>query len=121
MLLVISFRERSTAIGRFFRGCVMRAVDSAFYKSKEWKACRAAYIKKVNGLCERCLADGKVVPGKFVHHKIYMDAQTIRDPSLSLCFDNLECLCSDHHNREHFGEKRIERWRFENGELVTSE
>ena len=98
----------------------MRSVDSAFYRSKDWTACRAAYIKKVNGLCERCLADGHVVPGRFVHHKIYMDEQTIKKPELSLSFDNLECLCQDCHNREHFGEKKIERWRFDNGTLTTT-
>ena len=99
----------------------MRSVDESFYKSRAWKECRAAYIKKVNGVCERCKAEGRIVPGKFVHHKIYMDAKTISDPSLSLSFDNLECLCADHHNREHFGEKKTVRWKFEGGELVTTE
>lgn len=99
----------------------MRSINESFYRSKAWKQCRAAYIKKVDGICERCKAEGRIVPGKFVHHKIYMTEETLKDPSLSLCFDNLECLCADHHNREHFGEKKITRWKFENGTLVTND
>jgi len=26
-----------------------------FYNSTAWKRCRMAYIKSINGLCERCL------------------------------------------------------------------
>ena len=62
----------------------MRSIDESFYRSKAWKQCRAQYIKKADGLCERCKAAGRIVPGKFVHHKIYMNEQTLKDPSLHL-------------------------------------
>ena len=68
-----------------------------FYKSKAWRDCRLSYISKVFGLCERC---GK--PGDIVHHKVYIDAQNINDVNVTLNHDNLEYLCIDCHNKEHF-------------------
>lgn len=99
----------------------MRSVDSSFYKSKEWERCRALYLQKVNHLCERCFADGRIKPARFVHHKIYMNEHTVKDPNLALGFDNLEALCYDCHNAEHFGDKKkIKRWEFVDGELQTA-
>jgi 5-methylcytosine-specific restriction endonuclease McrA len=73
----------------------------SFYKSKEWQECREAYIAEVNGLCERCLENGKVNPGKIVHHIEYLTPDNINDPEITLNFDNLEYLCLDCHNEEH--------------------
>lgn len=78
----------------------------SFYKSPAWKKCRAAYISKVGGLCERCLARGYFVPGYIVHHKEYIDLDNITDPSVLLSFENLEYLCEKCHNQEHFGKKK---------------
>lgn len=69
----------------------------AFYKSKAWQQCRAGYIKSVHGLCERC---GK--PGYIVHHKTYITPRNINNPDVTLNWDNLEYLCQDCHNKEHF-------------------
>ena len=80
--------------------------QKAFYKSSAWKKCRAAYIAKVGGLCERCFARGYFVPGYIVHHKEYIDTDNITDPSVLLSFENLEYLCEKCHNQEHFGEKK---------------
>lgn len=99
----------------------MRSIDKKFYKSDAWEKCRQEYLKKVNHLCERCKAEGRIVPADIVHHKIYLTEQNFRDPSISLCFDNLEAVCIEHHNAEHFGKKKIRRWKFENGELVTND
>lgn len=71
-----------------------------FYNSPEWKRCRASYKKSKMNLCERC---GKI--GYFVHHKVYIDMSNIYDTSVTLNFDNLELLCKDCHNKEHFGEE----------------
>ena len=73
-----------------------------FYKSKEWEKCRKSYIKSVGGLCERCLAKGLIVPGKIVHHKIYLDGDKLYDPEILLNWNNLEYLCVTCHNEEHF-------------------
>ena len=74
-----------------------------FYKSKAWKDCRRAYILKVHGLCEECLARGEYTPGYIVHHKILLTPSNISDPSVSLNHDNLRYVCIDCHNREHMG------------------
>jgi 5-methylcytosine-specific restriction endonuclease McrA len=68
-----------------------------FYKSKAWKKCRDGFIKSVYGLCNRC---GK--PGRIVHHKILLTPTNISDPNVSLNWDNLEYLCQECHNKEHF-------------------
>lgn len=87
----------------------MKDFARAFYKSKEWEKCRAGYIKYVGGLCERCLSRGDIVPGVIVHHKCYLDPVNIKDPSVTLCYDNLELLCQDCHNKEHIS-KREQRY-----------
>ncbi|WP_135553201.1 HNH endonuclease [Paenibacillus cymbidii] len=76
----------------------MKSWARAFYNSKAWLICRAAYIAKVFGLCERCGA-----PGKIVHHTVWLTPQNINDPSISLNHDLLEYLCQDCHNKEHMG------------------
>lgn len=74
----------------------------AFYHSKEWLRCRESYIASVGGLCERCEAKGIIRPGKIVHHKEYITAQNVTDPVVLLNPNNLEFLCMDCHNTEHF-------------------
>ena len=93
---------------------IMREYDTSFYKSKAWLNCRAAYIKSIGGLCERCLAEGKIVPGYIVHHKIHLNANNITDPSITLNWSNLEYLCHDCHNKEHFKEKIEPRYSIDN-------
>ncbi|PEB56232.1 HNH endonuclease [Bacillus pseudomycoides] len=68
-----------------------------FYRSKVWQKCRAAYVQSVFGLCERCES-----PGKIVHHKEYITPSNINNPDITLNHDNLELLCQDCHNKEHF-------------------
>ncbi len=38
-----------------------------YLQSEEWKALRAAVVKRADGTCERC----KINPGRDVHHKTY--------------------------------------------------
>lgn len=87
----------------------MSEFAAAFYNSKAWRDTRTAYRKKVGGLCERCLKEGRYVPGVIVHHKIHLTPATISDPSIALNFDNLELLCRDHHAAEH--NKSEKRWK----------
>lgn len=82
-----------------------------FYKTSAWLKCRAAYIKSVGGLCERCLARGEIKPGYIVHHKVHLNPWNITDTSITLNWDNLEYLCLDCHNKEHFKEKVKPRFR----------
>jgi len=46
-------------------------------------------------------------PGYIVHHKIHLNARNVEIPEMSLCFDNLEYLCLNCHNEEHFKTKRL--------------
>lgn len=77
-----------------------------FYSSTAWKRCRESYKKKVGGLCERCLKEGRITPAEIVHHKVYLTPQNIKDPRISLSFKNLEALCWSHHEEEHKGKHR---------------
>lgn len=72
-----------------------------FYVTQAWKKCRNAYISYAGGLCERCLRNGLIVPGKIVHHKIHLTPETIKDPRMAYGFDNLELLCEACHADEH--------------------
>ena len=94
----------------------------SFYKSKEWKECRKAYIASVDGLCERCLEKGIVKPGYIVHHIEHLTPENIDDPEVTLNFDNLEYVCKKCHDKEHFltePEVTREGLKFnEHGELV---
>lgn len=72
-----------------------------FYISRRWKVTRKAYIQSVDGLCERCRANGFIVAGTQVHHKVKLTPENIDDPNISLSFDNLELLCDKCHHEEH--------------------
>lgn len=71
--------------------------SKAFYKSKQWKQCRQAYIASVYGLCERCNGVGYIV-----HHKTKLTHRNINNINITLNHRNLEYLCLDCHNKEHF-------------------
>lgn len=79
----------------------MKDYAKGFYKSKTWQHCRDTYLRKVGGLCERCLAKGLVTPAVIVHHKVYITPERIKDPKITLSFENLEALCRDCHGAEH--------------------
>lgn len=85
----------------------MKATDW-FYKTTAWQQCRDAYASSVGGLCEKCYAKGKIVPGEIVHHKIHLTPETAHDPNIALNWDNLVLLCRDCHGNEH----RIHKKRF---------
>ena len=84
--------------------------QQAFYGSQVWKNCRSEYKKSVGGLCERCKAKGIIEPGYIVHHKRYVTAHNITDPSVLLNYDNLELLCMNCHNEEHGKHKHDRRY-----------
>lgn len=99
----------------------MRAIDRSFYCSSAWENCRAEYLKKVNHLCERCLAKGIYEPAYIVHHRVHLTQENFGDPELMFGFDNLEALCLACHNEEHKTKVREKRWKFVEGELLTRE
>lgn len=70
--------------------------NDGFYHSPAWRKVSAAYLASKNYVCERC---GK--PATICHHKKWLNAHNVNNPSISLSFDNLEALCLDCHNAEH--------------------
>jgi len=71
-----------------------------FYNSKQWKQCRAAYIEKVNGMCEH---EECGQPGYILHHKVELNPKNINDPWIALNHEVLQFLCLYHHNLHHMG------------------
>lgn len=72
------------------------------------------YLMSQDYICERC---GQ--PAKIVHHKRWLNRENINDISVTLCWDNLEALCQDCHNKEHHKQERHKRYRFdENGGIL---
>lgn len=97
----------------------MKAYAEHFYSSQAWHKCRRAYLSS-HALCERCLEHGEIVPAKIVHHKNYITPDNISNADIILNFDNLEALCQDCHNVEHYGEKVILNYLFDvDGKLVA--
>lgn len=86
-----------------------------FYKSKAWKQTRKAYANSQHGICERCGGLGDIV-----HHKIHLTPENIFDANISLDWNNLELLCQDCHNKEHFAKNEVRTGLMfdENGQLV---
>lgn len=72
--------------------------QAEFYHSTAWKRLSRAFLLSRNYICERC---GK--PAEIAHHRHYLTAENVLNPDISLNPDNLEALCLDCHNKEHFG------------------
>ena len=70
-----------------------------FYHGKAWRRLSKAFLMSKHYICERC---GQ--PAEIAHHKIYLTAQNVLDPEISLNPGNLEALCMNCHNAEHFGQ-----------------
>lgn len=48
-------------------------------------------------ICERCGSLATIC-----HHKIWLNSENVNDPMVVFNWDNLEALCHDCHNKEHF-------------------
>ena len=71
--------------------------QKALYPGAAWKRRSRAFLLSRNYICERC---GQ--PAEIAHHKQYLTAENVLDPAISLNPGNLEALCMDCHNAEHF-------------------
>lgn len=101
------------------------------YTSKAWKTIRKAIWIKQHCICARCgravYVDGvsDYIPKEkrlkgIVHHKTYLTESNYTDDSIAYDESNLEGLCIDCHNREHFnnGATRGDVYFSEDGQLV---
>lgn len=86
----------------------MKSWAEGFYKSDNWQKTRTAYLKSQHYICERC-----GMPAKVVHHRKWLTRDNIGSPYISLCWDNLEAVCQDCHNREHHRGSRTARYRYD--------
>jgi 5-methylcytosine-specific restriction endonuclease McrA len=69
-----------------------------FYTTRAWRRLSRAFLTSKSYVCERC---GR--PADVAHHKARLTAANALDPEISLNPANLEALCIDCHNVEHFG------------------
>ena len=99
--------------GLFFcsESTTMKDFAAAFYKSKAWQQCRAAYLEQSGGLCEDCLAKGIYKPAEIVHHIVEIDPVTITNPEITLNFQNLRAVCRECHAAEHGA--RVRRYKLD--------
>lgn len=84
----------------------MRSIDETFYWSPTWRRVQADYMRRAHHLCERCKKKGLMVPARIVHHKDYLTKADLKNPEKLYSFKNLEALCLDCHNAEHFKRER---------------
>lgn len=70
-----------------------RKFAEEFYKSKQWRKSRAAFISKRKaidgGLCQDC----HEAMGYIVHHKIELTPENINNPDIALGHANLKYVC----------------------------
>ena len=99
----------------------MRQAGDEFYWTEQWRRCKADYMKKAGGLCERCKAKGRYVPAEIVHHKIHLTPENKNDPAVAYSFDNLEALCRWCHNTEHKSQDKRRYVIGPNGEVIGRE
>lgn len=92
-----------------------RSVSELFYRSTKWIKCRNGYMASQHHICERCEGLATIC-----HHKIWLNQSNIDDPMTTYSWDNLEALCIDCHNKEHFGSSVTENGLTfdENGNLI---
>jgi 5-methylcytosine-specific restriction endonuclease McrA len=88
------------------------------YKSKRWQKTRRLYAISINNLCERCRLKRIIKPLYIIHHKIYINESNYMNDDIFYNFDNLEGLCLNCHNKEHFKDD-IEYEFDKNGDLIV--
>lgn len=96
----------------------MKDFAKGFYNSQAWKNTSKAYAKSKGNLCELCMAQGLVSPAEIVHHKIFLTPDNINDTSITLDWNNLQCVCRECHSKIH--DRRRRRYRFDElGRVIT--
>ena len=74
-----------------------KSISGAFYRGRKWIKCRNGYMSSQHYICERCGSLATIC-----HHKIWLNSENVNDPMVVFNWDNLEALCHDCHNKEHF-------------------
>ncbi|NJD02656.1 MAG: HNH endonuclease [Ruminiclostridium sp.] len=71
------------------------------YQDPQWEPARQECIRRANGLCQECMRKKKIKPGKEVDHIIELTEDNKTDWDIAYNPDNLQYLCTDHHNHKH--------------------
>lgn len=91
----------------------------SFYKSDKWLQCKKSFIAERRaidgGLCQRC----RKRYGYIVHHRQHITPENITDPMVTLSHTNLEYLCQECHNKEHFGDAGLRYMIGEDGQPIS--
>ena len=96
----------------------MKPWAESFYKSKTWQQCRDGYVRSVGGLCEVCLAQGLYTPGVIVHHIVHLTTENIKDPTITLDWNNLQLVCRACHEKAH--KRTAKRWKIDSNGCVSA-
>ena len=81
----------------------MKEWAEKFYKSKRWQKVRKLVWARDRGLCQRCLAKGRIVEGSTIHHIRELTQENLNDDNVSVNPENLITLCRDCHAAVHKG------------------
>ena len=91
----------------------------SFYKSDKWLQCKKSFMAERRaidgGLCQRC----RKRYGYIVHHRQHITPENITDPMVTLSHTNLEYLCQECHNKEHFGDAGLRYMIGEDGQPIS--
>ncbi|MFX3618733.1 MAG: HNH endonuclease, partial [Sporolactobacillus sp.] len=79
-------------------------VFTRFYKTRAFRKIRPVVKAKASGLCQECLKQGKIRPGKIADHIVPI--RTGYGWLHRLDLDNLQWLCQDCHNQKTAKERK---------------
>ena len=99
---------------------IMKDFAASFYKSTAWQHTRDSYARAKGNLCELCLKQGIYNPCEIVHHRIELTPDNINDPSITLAWSNLCCVCRECHAKLHGARPR--RYKLDElGRVITTD
>lgn len=82
-------------------GSEIMARYSWIYRTARWLWTREDVLRRDHGLCQMCLATGRVAPGNEVDHIIELNDSNIKDEEIVYGMDNLRTLCWQCHRARH--------------------
>jgi len=71
------------------------------YNTRRWRKVRELALKRDGGLCQMCLAEGRIVKADVVDHIV-----EIKDGGAAYDLDNLQSLCHSCHNKKTAQERK---------------
>lgn len=91
--------------------------QQSFYNSRTWRDLSKMYKDLKHNKCERCGDVDDI--NKITHHKEHITINNVNDAYTLTSLDNLELLCRDCHNKEHFKKDKASYNFDDNGNLIN--